>query len=763
MNAFSKRYFVWIALIFIVFSMLSFKFGAFAFLFIFCAAVTAIYLLFRKFCRKRQNLNIIFALAICAALVGVINTQVLLFKNESRVEKYSGEREVSGFVLEVASYESYCSELVVRIEEIDGERVAFDAILVADFQTDLYRGDFFKCKGTFTSLDRVETFSYLRNRNIYDYPLALQLSEQDGIEYLEKEWRIRPMLSDLNSRLSATLKANMTKRSGSLASALLLGNRELLSDDALRDFKRAGVYHMLALSGMHVAILVGILEYILKKLFVPMKLRIVLLGALSLFYVALTGFLLSACRAMLMLFVMYLSLALGKRRDSLTALFVAATVICLISPAAILDVGFQLSLLSTLGIIAASMIRAQLKLFKREIRARHRIVKSIALALRETLFLLMSSLCVFVCTLPAVTVYFGEVSLATFFTNLFMGIVCECFMVLALLTLCFTKIGILGGAFAALSDAVGVAMTSAVSWVSGFEGVMLSLRYPHTELIVWILFFASLFLFAVKVRRKWLISIPCIVFAVVFSANAIAYALAREGSVRAEFILGDELVLSTADGVYICDFSDGRYGNLYEGVELARENCQTEIEGIVLTHYHRNHAIAIERLSKTCKIHSALVPMPRTYDEGVVMRSIVRVLEDQGVPVYVYGALDELSILGGSLCVSDRAYILSSTHPSVALSYAYGEQRITVVERPYFDTYLEESGQFSRYISESDYLIFGSDGRAPGESFEIFSCLREGCEVSFTDFDMMNMSDFDEYLDKMDIYFDVGYKKYDLK
>lgn len=762
MNAFSKRYFVWISLIFIAFSILSFFLNSFEIFVIFLAILGTIYLIFRKFGRKKRNFYLIFILAICAALAGIVNTQVLLNGNERRVEKYAGEHTVSGFVVAVSANEDYRSEMVVKIESIDGEGAAIDVVLVADYRIELSRGDFFECNATLLPLNEYDGFTHLHNKNQYDYPLLCKIGEDEEIEYLTREWRLRPMLADLNSRLSAVIKANMTKKSGSLASALLLGNRELLSDDTLRDFKRAGVYHMLALSGMHVAILVGILDYILKKLLVPMKIRIVMLGALSFFYIALTGFLLSACRAMLMTWVMYLSFLLGKRRDALTSLFTAAFVICALSPAAMLDVGLQLSVLSTFGIISATMIRAKLKLFQKSVGGKKIKICMISV-LRELLFSLIASLCVFVCTLPVVMIYFGEVSLATFFTNLFMGVVCECFMILSIITLCFSKIRVLCFAFAALADIVGSIMIALVSWVSDIEGVMLSLEYPGTEILVFALFFSSLMLFAFKVRRKWLISLPCVVFAVLFSFNVLVYINTRKESVSAEFLIGDKLVLSSADEVYICDASNGRYGGFYDSVLLAKENCFTEIDGIVLTHYHSYHAISLERLVKNFKIHSVLLPMPQTYDEGLIMRTIIRVLEDQGVSVYIYEANEKLDILDGKLVVSDRAYIAGITHPSVALSFAKNEKRITVIERPYFSSYLEKSGVFDEYIFESDYLIFGSDGRAPKENFDIFLNLKPECEVSFTDFDLLNMSDFEAYLDKMNIYFGVEYKKYDLK
>ena len=270
---------------------------------------------------------------------------------------------MEGYILEISSSEEYASEYILRVENVDGKRQKIDLILIAEYNPELERGDFVAFEGEIIKTESYQKAIYLRNNNKYDYPMACVIKSNQEIEFLDKEFRFPLIFSNLNSKLSATLKANLGTKNGSLASALLLGNRDLLSDSTLRDFKRAGVYHLLALSGLHVAILIGILEWILKKCLVPAKFRIILLGSISLFYIALTGFALSACRSMLMLWVMYFSLLLQRKRDVLTSLFVAVTVIVFLKPSAVLDVGLQLSFLSTFGVICSSVICKKLKLF----------------------------------------------------------------------------------------------------------------------------------------------------------------------------------------------------------------------------------------------------------------------------------------------------------------------------------------------------------------------------------------------------------------
>ena len=198
----------------------------------------------------------------------------MLFKNEKLVKKYSGTHSVYGYVVEDRQRESFYSEHIIHVESLDGERVDFDILLAANYQTEIYEGDFIKCELELLPAESYPNTDFSITDNTYDYPLVCSINEETEIEYCKMEFRPRLALTELNSKLSLRLQTVLGKKTGTLASALLLGNRELLSSELLRDFKRAGVYHMLALSGLHVAILIGIFELFLKKFLIIQSLNL---------------------------------------------------------------------------------------------------------------------------------------------------------------------------------------------------------------------------------------------------------------------------------------------------------------------------------------------------------------------------------------------------------------------------------------------------------------------------------------------------------
>lgn len=763
MSLFSKRYFVLISLILLGFTYISFSVNGLASFLIFALILGLGYYIYNKKCKKTKNANLIFILLLCAALVGALNTSAIIYKNEYEEEKYSGYHVISGYISDIEKKEAYFTEHAIVIESVDGERAHLEMLFVTEYQSELLRGDFFEMPVYVMYREEYEGAEYMSARSEHEYPLVCVLQEDGEITYLESEFRPSLALAKLNSRLSSVLKQTIGGDEGKLASALLLGNRELLSEDTLRDFRRAGVYHMLALSGLHVSILIGLLDVILKKLSLDKRLRLVLLLGLSLFYIALTGFKLSACRSMLMLWCVYFSFFLERRSDTMTSLFLAVTLIALIDPIAVTDIGLLLSFLSTFGVIVSLEIKRRIKFFSESEAEKGARMIGLKIA-RYVLSLLLISLCVFVSTLPVLYIYFGEVSLATFVSNIFMGIICEAFMILSLavlLTFAWTPVGAL---FASLASAVGAAMIDVVRWISDGEGIVLSLRYTGMGILVFLLFISTLVLLGIKLtERKYLIALPTAVFAVLTCALILIHQVSMGDKVVAQYLAGDSLVLSSAEGVYVCESSDGRAGALYDAVAISKENCFTEIDGIILTNYRARHPVSVESVTKRYKVRSIYLPMPQNADEDLIMRSIVRMHEGTGTEIYLYEANEPLSILGGEFIASARAYEVNRAQASLAFTFGYGEGRVTVIEGPYFGSYLDEKGDFDAHIKDSDAVIFGSVGYTPRTEFELYADTKYGAEICFPSFEFFELSDYTGYLDSRRIFFDVGYKKYVLK
>lgn len=166
-----------------------------------------------------------------------------------------------------------------------------------------------------------------------------------GVFSLASGWR---------DRLVSTIEYSSLQRStAEFVSALLFGDRSLLDKEVREDFSNAGVAHILALSGMHVAIVMGIfliilfpLEYLRLR-----RLRMWLAILLVWGFAFITGLGASTVRACIMATFVVGAMSLQRRNSSGNALLASAFVILLFDPRAIFDIGMQLSFVCVGGIL----------------------------------------------------------------------------------------------------------------------------------------------------------------------------------------------------------------------------------------------------------------------------------------------------------------------------------------------------------------------------------------------------------------------------
>ena len=150
-------------------------------------------------------------------------------------------------------------------------------------------------------------------------------------------------------RLRAALVLNLSPRAAQLMRALVLGEREDASE--LRDtFARSGFAHLLALSGLHLSVLAGIVAWLLRGMG---RMRGLWIAVVSIAFTIWVGPSPSLVRAASMISVVSLTLALERNRPSpLETIALAALGTLLIRPDWLQDLAFQLSYLALLGILA---------------------------------------------------------------------------------------------------------------------------------------------------------------------------------------------------------------------------------------------------------------------------------------------------------------------------------------------------------------------------------------------------------------------------
>lgn len=144
------------------------------------------------------------------------------------------------------------------------------------------------------------------------------------------------------------------KNSQSVASTLILGDRADLDQEILSAYQNTGTLHVLSVSGMHVMIVVFMLNFAFKRFDRFRTGRVIKLCCMLILiwtYSIVTGLAPSILRAALMVTFLLLSRFSSGRSNSYNVIAIAAFIILLINPLNLMDIGFQLSFLAVLGLI----------------------------------------------------------------------------------------------------------------------------------------------------------------------------------------------------------------------------------------------------------------------------------------------------------------------------------------------------------------------------------------------------------------------------
>ena len=172
------------------------------------------------------------------------------------------------------------------------------------------------------------------------------------IVVLERVVGPRAWLNAMRAGLAASLERSLPSPQAELAQALLLGQRDDLPAELTEDWRRAGTAHLLAISGLHVSVVLGVALVTGGALFGRRRYAHVLIPlALIWLYAVMAGMNPPIMRAAIMGSVYLFAIAAGRQPSGGLALILAATALAMWDPSVIATVSFQLTVAAMAGII----------------------------------------------------------------------------------------------------------------------------------------------------------------------------------------------------------------------------------------------------------------------------------------------------------------------------------------------------------------------------------------------------------------------------
>ncbi len=660
-------------------------------------------------------------LIIAMVLISMISLGISYSYFEAGYESLQGyvgqQVQVEGHVVSRKYSSGYSSGYKVKISKIQGEDREFTSILDCEYLSDLQPGHRFELTATCDSLGYNDSADII-NELSDGFMLRLISESDEHCNIVEEEvFDFEIWLSSLNRTLGNKIRRLVDGEGGDLTSAIALGDRSGLSYETSRNFRRAGASHLLALSGLHMAIVMGICDWILKKSGVTKWIRCVVLLAGLGTYLAITGFSVSACRAAIMLALVYMSFFFSAQTDSVTSLFIAGALIIAVSPPSVVDVGFWLSFLATLGIIAGvPAVEPMLSGLYMKNGRRHKIMKNKAYkifvkAVRYIVLALAATLAANAATALVVWICFGEISLWTPVTNFILSPLTGLLLIFSVLLAMLGWSPFLAKGIAYVIADISETMLYIAEFFAMKRGSVISLRYGFAEIIILVMSLLLLIFVLIKLKRKWIIILPVPIAVMAFALCFTVYINGHRNEVDITYLQrgkNEMMVFSNETDAVICDLSDGSYSNVKMALDAMRDSYATEVSAFMVTHYHQRHISSIYRLMCSELVEQLWLPYPLDEREYNVMWSIVYYAERCNCDVVVYRSGEEKQVFDIASVKLFRDYIKRSTHPTLVLNVSGGDSSFTFIGASAHESNLYDTA--TELADVSQHVVLGLHG-----------------------------------------------------
>lgn len=371
------------------------------------------------FLGRRRKLPGVLFFALCLGGFAAFNYHIKCYdtglNHLSKVTSVENTYQLYGKVSAWPQLKSDRTEIIVSLDSVkteDIKRVTGSILLkIADTTTALQRGDYVTFMGRIYPVStekKIGGFNYNRYLNmkgvfgiVYKNSiLDIQVDRRSPVGFYQlTDWLRRAVLNSFQRNLSPT--------SAALAGGFLIGETRDIPGDIYRMFRNSGTFHLLAVSGSNVALVLLFFLILMQPFNFSGRKRAFVLIVVIILFCALAYGEPSVVRASLMAGLVIIARFFQRRYDLNHIIALSALIILLIAPAQLFDIGFQLSFATTWGLIY--IMPALSDIFKN-----HHSHKWY----RWVIFPVLISLVAQLCSTPVMIYYFDRVPALTVLANL---------------------------------------------------------------------------------------------------------------------------------------------------------------------------------------------------------------------------------------------------------------------------------------------------------------------------------------------------------
>lgn len=292
---------------------------------------------------------------------------------------------------------------------------------------DYINGDYICMSGTVSVPDSAtnpgtfDQYIYLRNKGYY-----LCISNGTIESGNHRPYSIEGFLYGIKNRCTKIIDNSFDSESAGIVKAMLVADKSTLDKNIKKLYSENGIAHIMAISGVHVAIIGMTLYGFLRKLRIGRFISGTFSIAIIVLYGIMTGMSSSTERAVIMLILSIAAEYFGRKTDAPTSMGFAMIIMVLGNPYVILDAGFQLSFAAITGVtVVAPQLRKLLGMFKRFIKEadekkkqKHKKIMSLRKMIIKLIDALVVGIASFITTTPVIIYYYYQFPPYSIFINL---------------------------------------------------------------------------------------------------------------------------------------------------------------------------------------------------------------------------------------------------------------------------------------------------------------------------------------------------------
>ncbi len=482
------------------------------------------------------------------------------------------------------------------------------------------------------------------------------------ITIIKKEKLTDKIIRNFRHWLSSSRKGNFSTESSAFIAAITVGDRSGLTTNQKQTLMNAGIYHIIALSGLHIFVMLFLLNLMLSVLPVSKMVRIVLIIFFLLSFLAISDWRPSIVRAVIMALLFYSGKLLYRKADLKATLSASALIVLVYNPFQLFDIGFILTYSALISIISISPVIEKY----------------------------LSFLPQWLATMIAVTmsVQLGTMALTTFYFNRFS----PSFLLSNIMALPLLSLILLSTALFYFLYPVSPSIASIVAIIADkstdilfrsaelLSDLMPSLRIPSPSLLLIGSYYFLLLLFVMKKKYRKKLIIPLIFF--IFLPLVLPLPKEHNSCLTFTFIdvgQGESILVEFPDKKTMLIDGGGFYNSSFQVGDkvvspLLWEYGYRKIDYLLSTHSHSDHVKGLVELTDNFKI-GEIWTGPDVY--GLLRAKAKK----YNIPLHVLGSGMSCQIEGVKIKIlhPSRNVDINRTgknNASLVLSFSFGQYKV---------------------------------------------------------------------------------------